>query len=103
MSQLLASVGQSIRASASASVLPLMKGEVIIKNKSPANSLGIKWLRLCAFIAKGPGPNPVQGDKIPQASRCGQKKKKKRLLPILKKLVLVLATQSCLTLRPHGL
>ena len=36
----------------------------------------IKWLRLCAFIAKGPGPNPVQGDKIPQASRCGQKKKK---------------------------
>ena len=78
MSQLLASVGQSIRASASASVLPLMKGEVIIKNKSPANSLVIKWLRLCAFIAKGPGPIPVQGYKLPHALRCGQKKKKKK-------------------------
>ena len=74
MSQLLASGGQSIRVSASASVLPLMKGEVIIKNKSPANSLVIEWLRLCAFSAKGPGPIPVQGDKIPQALRCGQKK-----------------------------
>ena len=60
-----------------------MEGEVIIKNKSPANSLVIEWLRLYAFIAKGPGPIPVQGDKIPQALRCGQKKK--RLLPILKK------------------
>ena len=60
-----------------------MEGEVIIKNKSPANSLVIEWLRLYAFIAKGPGPIPVQGDKIPQALRCSQKKK--RLLPIPKK------------------
>ena len=102
MSQLLASVGQSIRASASASVLPLMKGAVIIKNKSPANSLVIEWLRLCSFIAKGPGPIPVQEDKIPQASRCGQNKKKASANP---EKVSVSVSRSVVSdsLRPRGL
>ena len=36
----------------------------------------VKWLELCASIAKGKGLIPGQGIKIPQAIQCNQKKKK---------------------------
>ena len=37
----------------------------------------VQWLGLCAFIAEGLGSIPGQGTKIPQAARCGKKKRKK--------------------------
>ena len=40
-------------------------------------SLAVQWLRFGAFIARGLGSVPGQGTKIPQASLCSQKKKKK--------------------------
>ena len=44
-------------------------------------SLAVQWLGLCALTAEGPGSIPGQGTKIPQASRCSKKKKKKN--PVL--------------------
>ena len=43
-----------------------------IKGNSPV----VQWLGLCTFTAKGPGSIPGWGTKIPQAMRCGQRKKK---------------------------
>ena len=43
-------------------------------------SLAVQWLRFGAFIARGLGSVPGQGIKIPQASLCSQKKKKKKIL-----------------------
>ena len=41
------------------------------------NSLVGQWLGLGALTAEGPGSIPGRGTKIPQATRCSQKKKKK--------------------------
>ena len=41
------------------------------------NSLVVQWLGLCAFTAEGAGSIPGWGTKIPQATRCAVKKKKK--------------------------
>ena len=35
------------------------------------NSLGVWWLGLCTFTAKGLGSIPGQGTKVLQAERCG--------------------------------
>ena len=43
-------------------------------NLDLGNSLAVQWLGLCAFTAKGPSSSSGWGTKIPQASRCGQKK-----------------------------
>ena len=49
-----------------------------LKNKIDfGNSLVVQWLGLCAFTAKGLGSIPGRGTKIPKATRCSQKKKKK--------------------------
>ena len=40
----------------------------------------VQWLGLGAFTAKGPGSIPGWGTKNPQATWCGQKKKKKKEL-----------------------
>ena len=40
-------------------------------------SLRVQRLRLCTPKAGGPGSIPGQGTKILQATRCGQKEKKK--------------------------
>ena len=40
------------------------------------NSLVVQWLGLHALTAEGPGSIPGQGTKIPQATGCGEKKKK---------------------------
>ena len=42
------------------------------------NSLAVQWLGLHASTAGGMGLIPRQGTKIPQATWCGQKKKKKK-------------------------
>ena len=39
-------------------------------------SHGGQWLRLGASTAGGTGSIPGRGTKIPQAARCGQRKKK---------------------------
>ena len=39
------------------------------------NCLGVRWLGLCTFTAKGLGSIPGWEAKIPQAERCGQKNK----------------------------
>ena len=43
--------------------------------KIELNSLAVQWLGLHAFTAEGAGSIPGGGTKIPQATRCGQKKK----------------------------
>ena len=45
---------------------------------SCGTSLEVQWLGLRAFPVKGEGSIPGQGSKIPQATWCSQKKKKKR-------------------------
>ena len=40
-------------------------------------SLAVLWLRLCASTAGGTGLIPGQGTKIPHATWCSQKQKKK--------------------------
>ena len=40
------------------------------------NSPVVQWLGLSALTAGGPGSIPGPGTKIPQAMRCGKKKKK---------------------------
>ena len=40
------------------------------------NSLGVQWLGLCTFTAKGPGSIPGQGTKILKAESCGWGEKK---------------------------
>ena len=40
------------------------------------NSLGVWWLGLCTFTAKGLGSIPGQGTKVLQAERCGRGGKK---------------------------
>ena len=40
------------------------------------NSLGVRWLGLCTFTAKGPGSIPGQGTKILKAESCGWGEKK---------------------------
>ena len=37
-----------------------------------------QWLGLCTFTAEGPGSIPGLGTKIPQATWCGKKEKKKK-------------------------
>ena len=44
------------------------------------NSLAVQWLRLCAFIAMGPGSVPGWGAKILQAAWRGQKKKQLQMV-----------------------
>ena len=44
-------------------------------------SLAVQWLGLHTFTAVGLGSIPGRGTKIPQASRHGQKKKKKNTKP----------------------
>ena len=39
----------------------------------------VSWLRLRTFSAENSGSIPSRGTKIPQASWCGKKKKKKRV------------------------
>ena len=41
-------------------------------------SLAVQWLRLCASTAGATGLILGRGTKIPHATRCGQKKKRKR-------------------------
>ena len=45
------------------------------ERKREGNSLGVQQLGLCSFIAEGPGSIPAQGNKIPEASWWGQKRK----------------------------
>ena len=45
------------------------------KKSPPGNSLAVQWLRLHIFTAEGPGSTPGQGTTVPQAVRCGQKKR----------------------------
>ena len=45
------------------------------KNPKTGNSLVFQWLGLWAFTAKGLGSVPGWGTKIPQATKCGKKKK----------------------------
>ena len=37
----------------------------------------VQWLGLCSSTAEGPGLFPDWGAKIPEASQCSQKKKKR--------------------------
>ena len=41
------------------------------------NSMAVQWLGLWAFTAEGPGLIPGRGTKIPRASYCAKKKKRK--------------------------
>lgn len=43
-----------------------------------SNYLAVQWFGLQAFNASGPGSVPVGGTKIPQVTRCSQKKKERR-------------------------
>ena len=45
------------------------------KGNVQGNSLAVQQLGLCSFIAEGPGSIPAQGNKIPEASWWGQKRK----------------------------
>ena len=47
-------------------------------NVQMENSVVVQWLSLGAFTARGLSLIPGQGDKIPQAAQCSQKKKKKK-------------------------
>ena len=49
-----------------------------IDQKKPGNSLAVQGLGLRALTAEGPGSIPGWGTKIPQASQCGEKIKKKK-------------------------
>ena len=40
-----------------------------------SNYLAVQWFGFQAFSASGPGSVPVGGTKIPQVTRCSQKKK----------------------------
>ena len=51
----------------------------VLKTDALRNSLAVQWLGLRALTAKGLGSVPGPGIKIPQATRRGQKKKKKSL------------------------
>ena len=50
------------------------------KKTMRGNSLAVQRLGLCTLSAKGPGSIPGWGTKIPQATKQGQKKKKKHQL-----------------------
>ena len=50
---------------------------ICVKKHCVGNSLVVQWLGLCAFTAESLGSVPGWGTKIPQAVRCGQKKKKR--------------------------
>ena len=56
----------------------LMSVFFTIKNNAAGNSLVVQWLGLRASTAWGMGSIPGWVTKIPQATRCGQKKKKER-------------------------
>ena len=43
-------------------------------------SLAVQWLRLCTYNAGGAGSIPGRGTRIPHATWCSQKKKKKKKL-----------------------
>ena len=49
---------------------------VCVKKHCVGNSLVVQWLGLGAFTAESLGSVPGCGTNIPQAVRCGQKKKK---------------------------
>ena len=46
------------------------------------NSLVVQWLGLGAFTAEGLGSTPGWGTKIPQAARCNEKNKNKKIFLI---------------------
>ena len=48
------------------------------KKMIPGNSLVVQWLGHYALTAKSLGSIPGRGTKIPQATWCSQKRKKKR-------------------------
>ena len=48
------------------------------QRKHIGNSLVVQWLGLCAFTVEGPGSVPGQGNKILQATQCGQKQKQNK-------------------------
>ena len=47
------------------------------KYKNIKSMLGLSWVRLCTSTAGGVGLIPGRGTKIPHASQCGKKKKKR--------------------------
>ena len=59
----------------------IKKAIKIIMNKKYmwGNSLAVQWLGLCTSMAGGTDSVPGQGTKIPHATPCGQKKKKKEM------------------------
>ena len=44
------------------------------------NSLAVQWLGPCASTSGDPGSMPGQENKIPHATKRGQKKKKKKVI-----------------------
>ena len=58
--------------------------------------LGGLAVRILSFHCRGPGSIPSQGTEIPQATRCGQKKKKNCVKSHVKSLVQTLAYIKCL-------
>ena len=54
------------------------------EDREGENSLLVQWLGLLVFTAEGPGSIPSWGTKIPQAMRCGQRKKGERICYFLK-------------------
>ena len=56
------------------------------RKRFSGNSPAVQWLGLHACIARGTGSIPSRGTKIPQATHCGQKirkrKKKEKDLPL---------------------
>ena len=50
-------------------------------------SLAVQWLRLCTSTAGGTGSIPGQGNKIPHAMQCNQKKKKVAMINMLRTLM----------------
>ena len=47
------------------------------EEQSWGTSWAVQWLRLCTSIAGGLGSIPGWGTKIPHATRCSQKEKKR--------------------------
>ena len=64
------------------SELRLSAFEFQFQNELIGNSLAVQWLGLLASTAGGLGLIPGRGTKIPQAARCGQKKKKQKTIDL---------------------
>ena len=50
-------------------------------------SLAVQWLRLCTSTAGGTDSIPGQGNKIPHAMQCNQKKEKVAMINMLRTLM----------------